>query len=148
PLAARHDIFGLSLPRLDTDLAVAGLGLGLVIAPLSSAVLRVMPPVQHGVGSAAVGVARTLGMLIGIPALSAWGLHRFPGITAHLKQPLPIGMTQEEFAQKMNIYEYNIAQALHQEFSEIFLITAVLCLIGAVIVLALKRRSSSPQGTV
>jgi MFS family permease len=147
PLAARHDILGLSLPRLDTDLAIAGLGLGLVIAPLSSAVLRVMPPVQHGVASAAVVVARTMGMLIGIAALSAWGLHRFQVITADLKQPLPIGMTEEEFAQKMNIYEYNIAQALHREFSEIFLITAALCLVGAVVVLALRRYPRSPQGT-
>jgi hypothetical protein len=64
-------------------------------------------------------------------------------ITANLKQPLPIGMTEEQFAQKMDIYEYNIAQALHQEFSEIFLITSVLCLVGAVIVLALKRRQST-----
>jgi MFS family permease len=144
PLAARHDIPGLlSLPRLDTDLAIAGLGLGLVIAPLSSAVLRVMPPVQHGVASAAVVVARTMGMLIGIAALSAWGLHRFQVITANLKQPLPIGVTEEQFAQKMDIYEYDIAQALHQEFSEIFAITAVLCLVGAVIVLALKRRPST-----
>jgi hypothetical protein len=88
-----------------------------------------------------------MGMLIGIAALSAWGLHRFQVITADLKQPLPIGMTEEEFAQKMNIYEYNIAQALHREFSEIFLITAALCLVGAVVVLALRRYPRSPQGT-
>jgi MFS family permease len=139
-LGAHHDVLGLSLPRVDTDLAIAGLGLGLVIAPLSSAVLRVMPAVQHGVASAAVVVARTMGMLIGIAALSAWGLHRFQVITANLKQPLPIGQTEEQFAQQMNQYEYDVAQALHQEFSEIFFITAVLCLAGAVVVLALAGR--------
>jgi MFS family permease len=141
PLSARHDLVGLSLPRLDTDLAIAGLGLGLVIAPLSAAVLRVMPAIQHGVASAAVVVARTMGMLLGLAALSAWGLHRFQVITADLKQPLPTaGMTDEQFARKMDIYEFNLAQALHKEFSEIFLITAVLCLIGAAVALALGSR--------
>ena len=46
-LDAVHSALGL--PVLGTDLAIAGFGLGLVIAPLTSATLRVVPPAQHGI---------------------------------------------------------------------------------------------------
>lgn len=144
-LAARHDILGVSLPRLDTDLAMAGLGLGLLIAPLGAAVLRVMPASQHGAASATIVVARTMGMLIGVAALTAWGLHRFHEITANLLEPLPVnGFTDEFFAEHAK-YEAAVKLALLSEYREIFTATSVLCLVGAAIglILAGRRRSAT-----
>ncbi len=140
-LAARHAIGGLTLPRLDVDLALAGLGLGLVIAPISAAVLRVIPPAQHGIASASIVVARTMGMLVGIAALTSWGLHRFQEVTADLKPPLPpaAGLT-EEFAKALTEYEKLVQAALLGMYHQIFLVTAALCLIGAVTGLVLAGR--------
>jgi MFS family permease len=141
-LTATHP---LGLPVLDTDLAVAGFGLGLVIAPVSAAVLRVVPDHSAGVASAAVVVARMTGMLIGVAALTAWGLYRFGVLTADLNTPLPIGVTAEEFGAQLADYQAALSAALLTEYHEIFLITAVICIAGASISLLLPGRLRAPR---
>ncbi|GII92416.1 MFS transporter [Sinosporangium siamense] len=142
PLDLANATYGMGLRRLDLDLVVAGLGLGIVIAPVSSAVLRLTPAVQHGVASAAVVVARMMGMLLGVAALSAWGFYRFQSLTADLDTPLPIGVQPQEFARQMTAYQAKVTEALHIEYTEIFLITAVLCAVGTGLALLLPRRDT------
>lgn len=135
-LAARHDLGFVSLPVLDTDLAIAGLGLGLVIGPLTSATLRVVPTAQHGIASAAVVVARMIGMLIGIAALSAWGLYRF---NQHLAT-IPPDPNANTLAQRLAAEAARVREAYVMQYSEIFTITAVVCVVGAVLGLLIAAR--------
>src|SRR5690349_18330091 len=134
-LAARHDLGFISLPALDTDLAIAGLGLGLVIGPLTSATLRVVPAAQHGIASAAVVVSRMIGMLIGIAALSAWGLYRF---NQHLAS-LPSG-TGNSLAERLAAQATRIRTAYVMQYGEIFGITALVCVVGALLGLLISGR--------
>lgn len=134
-LAARHDLGFVTLPVLDTDLAIAGLGLGLVIGPLTSAALRVVPSAQHGIASSAVVVARMIGMLIGIAALSAWGLYRFNQILATLPKPTGTNLLEIGAALAQNT---RVAYTL--QYGEIFKITAVVCIVGALLGLLISGR--------
>jgi MFS family permease len=134
-LSARHDLGFISLPALDTDLAIAGLGLGLVIGPLTSATLRVVPTSQHGIASAAVVVSRMIGMLVGIAALSAWGLYRFNQILATLPKPTGGNLLEQAAA-----IADNARKAYALQYGEIFLITAIVCVVGALLGLLISGR--------
>src|SRR4029079_10823727 len=135
-LAARHNLGFITLPVLDTDLAIAGLGLGLVIVPLTSATLRVVPAAQHGIASAAVVVARMIGMLVGIAALSAWGLYRFNQIL----QSLPAAKV-DNLAAKLAAEAAKYKTAFAMQYGEMFGITAIVCIIGAIVALFISGRS-------
>lgn len=128
-LTTHHDLGFVALPVLDTDLAIAGLGLGLVIGPLTSATLRVVPAAQHGIASAAVVVARMIGMLIGLAALTAWGLYR---LNQHL-QTLPFPPGADTLAERLAAEANRYREAYVLQYGDIFLVTVVVCVVGALL---------------
>ena len=145
-LNQRHNIFGLfSVPDVHTDLLVAGVGLGLVIGPLTSAALRVVPAAQHGIASAAVVVARMTGMLIGVAALSAWGLYRFNQILARQSAEIPPDASLlERLAAQGDLY----LQAFAGMYGDIFAVTVVICVVGALLGLLIggrKEHADEPE---
>ncbi|MDT5013085.1 MAG: hypothetical protein QOH57_4702 [Mycobacterium sp.] len=141
-LSSSHDLFLFTLPTLDTDLVLAGIGLGLVIAPLTSATLRAVPPSQHGIASAAVVVARMIGMLVGFAALTAWGLYRLN----QLLENLPVeGTTKAEILASIS---RNAQTAYMTQYHDIFTATAIVCVIGAVLGVFITRRDEHAEDTV
>ena len=116
-------------PLLQADIALAlcGLGFGVVIAPLTAAVLALTREQSHGLATSLVVLARTLGMLIGLSALTAFGLYRFHQI---LGTPV---LNDPDLRSRLKHLEQLVSAAFLQEYQEIFRIAAVLCLLAAAI---------------
>src|SRR4051794_6700645 len=76
-LMSRWDVETLHDPSANLALVVCGFGFGLALAPVNAAILASTDPDVHGVSTAMVVVARMVGMLVGISALTTIGLHRY-----------------------------------------------------------------------
>ncbi|GAB3997807.1 hypothetical protein GCM10029992_21830 [Glycomyces albus] len=90
--------------------------------------------------SAAVVVARMMGMLLGVAALTSWSLHRFQSATADLDTPLPFNLSEAEYARQYDAYSEALDAALATQYSEVFTATALICLAGAVASIGLPGR--------
>jgi len=117
------------LRQADLALAACGLGFGLVIAPLAAAVLDLTRSENHGLASSLVVLARTVGMLIGLSALTAFGLHRFHQI---LGSPV---LNDPTIKERVDHLTRLVAAAFLQEYREIFGIAAILCVLAGVVIL-------------
>ena len=124
-------------PVLAVQLALLGGGIGLTVAPTTSAVVDHAEPDSRGAAAAVVMVVRMIGLSVGLSALTAWGLARFNALRSEIDLP-PI--TDPEFQSALNAATERLTA---QSIADTFLASAVALGIGLALCLALLRRSSS-----
>ncbi len=76
-LMSRWELTSLEHASSSIALVVGGLGFGLALAPVNAAVLATTADDVHGLSTALVVVARMVGMLVGISALTTLGLRSY-----------------------------------------------------------------------
>jgi hypothetical protein len=120
---------------------VAGLGFGLVIAPISTSALNAVRAERTGTASSVITMLRMVGMIVGLAALTAWAFARFKQLVAG--HPLPLPQPGESTAAYQGRVQAFTAQvvvpAAHQVYTDIFAVAAVLCLLGIIPALVLWR---------
>ncbi len=116
--------------QADLALAACGLGIGIVIAPLTAAVLALTRGESHGLATSLVVLARTMGMLVGLSTLTAFGLYRFHQI---LGTPV---LTDPTLRARVDHLARLVAAAFLQEYREIFTVAAALCALAALLMVA------------
>ena len=117
------------------DLAICGFGFGLVIAPLSTAVVDSAGADQRGLASSLFVMMRMVGMIIGLSAITSWGMGRFHLMTASLSLTDIINKPDE------------IIQPILNLFHDFFLAAMVMCLVALIPALWTKEKRKSSLHT-
>ena len=131
----------ISDPRMSLHLFVAGLGFGLVIAPLVVSAIDAASDDYRGTAAAWITVSRMLGMTLGLAALSAWGMDQFQVLTVDLAFPLPTaGESSAAFNARVDIYESGVISASFEVFQAFFRVGAGLTIAAMVPTFFLKYR--------
>ena len=122
---------GIADPAMTLHLATAGLGFGLLIAPIALAATNSVGAGLRGAASAVVTAMRIVGMTFGLAALTAWGVGRFSQLVVGLELPLPApGETAEQSGARVVEFERHIIDAGLSVFSDFFLIAMGIALVG------------------
>jgi MFS family permease len=131
-----------SVDELTLELLLTGTGFGLQLAPITAVVVGWAGSARAGVASALVTVMRMIGMLVGVAALTSWGLERFNLLVADLPLPLPVlGEAAEISQQRMADYQRAVLDASLTVFNEIFSVAALVCVLALLPALLLRLPS-------
>lgn len=110
---------------------LTGLGFGIVIAPVGTAVIDWAEREDIGVSAALVLILRLVGMTVGLALLLQWGLGRFRDLTADA----PIDSN----------YDKVIRGSLAQVITEMFIAATIIAALAIIPAIFLRRRPASSQ---
>ncbi len=127
--------------QITVSTLIGGLGFGLVIAPIGTTAINVVSRRQMGMASSVVTVLRMVGMILGLAALTSWGLGRFRELAAAFKPPRGVPVLSSTYN---NLYAAYLIASAHEVYTAIFLVAGVLCVVAVVPALFLegKRKRS------
>jgi MFS transporter, DHA2 family, triacylglyceride efflux pump len=120
---------------------IGGLGFGLVIAPIGTTAINAASSRQIGMASSVVTVLRMVGMILGLAALTSWGLGRFRALAAAFKPPPGVSAFSAAYN---TLYGQYLVVSAHEVYTAIFLAAGVLCMVALVPAFFLEGRKPSP----
>jgi hypothetical protein len=121
--------------NMAAHLVVLGVGFGLVIAPIGTAVINAAPEDQRGIASSLVIVLRLMGMSVGLSGLTAWGLHRFEILRKLIDLP-DLSLSDPTYQQAL---ADGLTEVTVGVLTETFLISAGAALLALLVAFWLKR---------
>lgn len=128
---------------MSIQMAVIGIGLGLTISPIGTAVLNDVDENERGVAAALILILRLIGMTIAISSLTTFALHRFDVLVSHYVDPAAVTLEQIALAsQKANL------KAAADVIAEIQFIGAGVCALALGCALFLRGGHPTPSASL
>ena len=138
-LMGRWGLETLHDPWATAPLLMVGTGIGLAIPPVNAALLAATHGDVHGVASGLLIVARTVGKLVGISALTTIGLRVYYHKQADLPDPQEVCGGHS----RCDAYTQLFRETGLVELHTIFLGAAVCCVIAGLVALAVFRHAAT-----
>lgn len=123
-------------------LVVTGLGFGAAIAPVNAALLASTNSSVHGLASALLVVARMVGMLVGISALTTIGLRRFYAVSDNIPSTTVLCPDNPTDCQ---LYKDRLLDAGLAQLEAVFLGAAVCAVLAAIAALVTLRGAETRE---
>ncbi len=121
---------------------MTGFGFGLALAPVNAALLASTADAVHGVTSALLVVARMVGMLVGISALTTIGLRRYYAVESGIPPPTRCARRGQT---RCAAYTRLIEQAGIEQLQAIFLGAAICAVIAGVAAVVCASAAPAPE---
>jgi hypothetical protein len=128
---ARSAAINAQLLRMVIGLIGAGVGLGLTIAPIGTAVINGVRESERGIAAAVVIILRLIGMSLCVSALTSYGLQRTTAISRQLLE----GVTATDFGRMAQA----AMQAVTQVTTEMAWIALIICVAALPLAWLLRR---------
>lgn len=135
----------LNLSWMSVTVGIAGLGLGIVIAPIAEAAIRAAGTASYGAASGLVLLARLIGMTVGLAGVTSFALARLDVRVSELPAipPNPGESTADYFNRQQTYLEEQLIPLTLDVVHETFLVAAALCLLTIPLVLLMRQRRGS-----
>jgi len=136
---AQWGLTSLEHPVATVPLLITGLGFGLALAPVNAALLAATEDAVHGVTSALLVVARMVGMLVGISALTTIGLRRYYAVQVGLAAPADVCDSGTRCADYTNL----LKEAGLAQLQTVFVGAAVCATVAGLLALVVFRTAQT-----
>lgn len=130
-----------NIAKMSIGLALAGMGIGLLLAPLSAVALDASSGANRGAAASTALVFRLLGMTIGISLLTAAGVRRLQQLTGRLDPVVQEAeeTTAEYLSRQQQFIDEHVIPLGVQVMQETFLAAGVLAAFAIVPILLMRQ---------